>query len=73
MGRYFGIAAVDLVTRRDFGKMVCYKNGLISAVPLEKIIGRSSLVDIETEYDVERYNGRRAILMSEEEAKESTW
>jgi len=71
MGRYFGIAAVDLVARRDFGKMVCYKNGLISAVPLEKVIGRPNLVDIATQYDTERYNGRRTILADEEKTKES--
>jgi len=62
MGRYFGIAAVDLVTRRDFGKMVAYKNGKIAAVPLEDIYGRLSLVDVAKQYDTERYNGRRTIL-----------
>ncbi len=62
MGRYFGIAAVDLIVRKDFGKMVCYKNGRITACPLSQIIGRPRYVNIETEYDVERYNGRRTIL-----------
>jgi len=62
MGRYFGIAAVDLVMKRDFGKMVCYRNGEITACPIEKVIGRMSYVDIEKHYDVERYNGRRSIL-----------
>jgi len=62
MGRYFGIAAVDLVMNRDFGKMVSYKSGKIIAVPIEKVIGRFSLVNVETQYDVERYNGRRTIL-----------
>lgn len=62
MGRYFGIAAVDLITMNDFGKMVCYRNGGITACPLQKIIGRTSSVDIETQYDRERYNGRRTIL-----------
>jgi len=62
MGRYFGIAAVDLVVNRDFGKMVSYKNGKITAVPIEKVTGRLSLVNVETQYDVERYNGRRTIL-----------
>ena len=51
--------------------MVCYKNGLISAVPLEKVIGRPNLVDIATQYDIERYNGRRTILADEEKTKES--
>jgi len=62
MGRYFGIAAVDLVVNGDFGKMVSYKNGKITAVPIEKVTGRLSLVDVNTQYDVERYNGRRTIL-----------
>lgn len=62
MGRYFGIAAVDLVNMRDFGKMVCYKEGRITACPLEKVLGRLKRVDVSTLYDVERYNGRRAIL-----------
>jgi len=62
MGRYFGIAAVDLVVRGDFGKMVCYKNGRVTACPIDNILGRLNLVDIKTQYDVERYNGRRTIL-----------
>ena len=62
MGRYFGIAAVDLLVNGDFGKMVSYKNGQIMAVPLEDVIGRTTVVDIKTQYDAERYNGRRSIL-----------
>lgn len=62
MGRYFGIAAVDLVVMRNFGKMVSYKNGTITACPLEQVIGRASFVNVETQYDIERYNGRRALL-----------
>ena len=62
MGRYFGIAAVDLVVKKDFGKAVCYKDGKVAACPLEDIYGKLNLVDVETQYDVERYNGRRNIL-----------
>ncbi|MFH1087634.1 MAG: ATP-dependent 6-phosphofructokinase [Chloroflexota bacterium] len=62
MGRYFGIAAVDLAVRGDFGKMVSYKNARVTAVPLEEATGRLRLVDVRTQYDVERYNGRRTIL-----------
>ena len=36
MGRYFGIAAIDLAVRKDYGKMVCYKNGRITTCSLEK-------------------------------------
>lgn len=62
MGRYFGIAAVDLIVKEDFGKMVSYRNGRITSVPLEEAIGRLNLVDVKTQYDTERYNGRRTIL-----------
>lgn len=62
MGRYFGIAAVDLVLNQDFGKMVSYMNGVITAVPLKDVIGKPSLVNVEKHYDTDRYNGRRSIL-----------
>lgn len=62
MGRYFGIAAVDLIVMQDFGKMVSYRNGRITSVPLSEVVGRLNLVDVKTQYDTERYNGRRTIL-----------
>lgn len=62
MGRYFGIAAVDLIVKEEFGKMVSYRNGQITAVPLEEAIGRLNTVDVNTQYDTERYNGRRTLL-----------
>jgi 6-phosphofructokinase 1 len=62
MGRYFGIAAVDMIAKEDFGKMVSYRNGRITAVPLREAISKLNLVDVQTQYDTERYNGRRSIL-----------
>ena len=62
MGRYFGIAAVDLVAKQEFGRMVCWINGAMTSVPLWKIENKTRMVDISTEYDTERYNGRRTIL-----------
>jgi 6-phosphofructokinase 1 len=64
MGRYFGIAAVDLIVKEDFGKMVSYQNGRITAVSLREAIGKLNLVNVQTQYDTERYNGRRTILGS---------
>jgi ATP-dependent phosphofructokinase / diphosphate-dependent phosphofructokinase len=61
MGRYFGIAAVNMVIKGEFGKMVCFKNGRITNVPFEKVRGHLSLIDPSTQYDTERYNGRRTI------------
>ena len=63
MGRYFGIAAVDSVIAENFGRMVSYRNGRITTVPLAECIGRPTHVDVDTQYDVERYNGRRTILV----------
>jgi phosphofructokinase-like protein len=62
MGRYFGIAAVDMVVQKKYGNMVCMRNGKIGYCTLENIYGRLSLVDVATQYDVDRYNGRRTIL-----------
>jgi ATP-dependent phosphofructokinase / diphosphate-dependent phosphofructokinase len=64
MGRYFGIAAVDLIVNEDFGRMVSYRNGRITSVPLREAVGKLNLVDVQTQYDIERYNGRRSILGS---------
>ncbi|HEY31482.1 MAG TPA: ATP-dependent 6-phosphofructokinase [Dehalococcoidia bacterium] len=62
MGRYFGIAAVDLIVGGDFGKMVSLRRNEVTAIPLEDALGKLNLVDVTTQYDVERYNGRRTIL-----------
>ncbi len=62
MGRYFGIAAVDLIVKKDYGKMVSFKNGRVTAVPIEQAMEKPRAVDINKEYDVDRYNGRRTIL-----------
>jgi dTMP kinase len=48
--------------RKNWVKVECVKNGKISPFPLEKIYGRLNLVDVTTQYDTDRYNGRRSIL-----------
>jgi phosphofructokinase-like protein len=68
MGRYFGISAIDLVVNKKYGNMVCLQNGSIDYVPLEKIYGRLKLVDVSTQYDSDRYNGRRTILNGEKKS-----
>jgi 6-phosphofructokinase 1 len=62
MGRYFGIAAVDLIVREEFGRMVSYRNGRITSVRLREAVEKLNLVNVKTQYDTERYNGRRTIL-----------
>jgi len=62
MGRYFGIAAVDLIVMGEFGKMVSFRDGQITAAPFEEAIEKLNTVDVTTQYDTERYNGRRTLL-----------
>jgi len=57
MGRYFGIAAVDLVVNRAFGNMVSFRDGEVSVVPLTEAMGRPRVVDVEVEYDIECEDG----------------
>jgi len=62
MGRYFGIAAVDLITAKQFGRMVAFRDGRITAIPIEEALAGPNLVNTATQYDTARYNGRRTIL-----------
>ncbi len=65
MGRYYGIAAMNMVIQKQFGRMVSYTGGDFCSVPLEDVIGRLNLVDIASMYDTMRYNGTRNILAQE--------
>lgn len=61
MGRYYGIAAANLIFRKEFGKMVSYRNGCLTSVPLEEIAGGLNKVNISTMYDTQKYNGVKTI------------
>ena len=41
----FGVAAVDLIARGDFGKMVALRNAQIISVPIEEAVGHLKSVD----------------------------
>lgn len=41
----YGVAAVELLARREFGRMVSLKNGHIESVPLEEAVASVKLVD----------------------------
>ena len=69
MGRYFGIAAVDLIVQGNFGRMVCIRNGKVDCCLLDRIYGKKLLVDVATQYDTERYNGRRTIFNTSQDKK----
>src|ERR1019366_7338665 len=41
----FGVKAVDLIARGNFGHMVCLRGGEIESVPLDEAVGEMRLVD----------------------------
>jgi len=59
MGRYFGISAIELVMRGEFGKMVAVQHGCIVAVPLRDLEQPLRVVNVEQQYDTEQYTPRR--------------
>jgi len=65
MGRRFGIAAVDLILRGRFGRMVSYIKGELTSVPISQAIAKLQTVDVARYYDTERYNGPRSSLLAD--------
>jgi 6-phosphofructokinase 1 len=49
LGTRFGVAAVDLIARGEFGKMVCLRNASIQAVNIVDAIGKLKVVDPQGE------------------------
>lgn len=47
LGTRFGVAAVDLIHQKDFGKMVCLKGNKIVPVELTQIAGKTKYIDDE--------------------------
>jgi len=46
----FGACAVDLVARKEFGKMVCLRAGKIESVPIAEAIGACKMVDPSSDH-----------------------
>ena len=63
MGRSFGIAAVDMILKGEFGRMAALREGRVSSVPLEEALEKLFVVDVETLYDPVSYSGRRSSLV----------
>jgi len=49
LGTRFGVAAVDLIAQRQFGKMVCLRNATIEAVNIADAVGKMKMVDPQGE------------------------
>jgi ATP-dependent phosphofructokinase / diphosphate-dependent phosphofructokinase len=64
MGYYFGITAVDLITRKEYGKMVSVRQGAITSVPLTELNNPLRVVDVDLMYDKKRLNALRDSAMN---------
>jgi 6-phosphofructokinase 1 len=62
MGRLFGVAAVNLIERKLFGRMVSYRDGHVGHVPIPYQRHEYATVDVAREYDLERYQGRTSFI-----------
>jgi 6-phosphofructokinase len=62
MGRKFGIGAVDMIVNEDFGRMVAWKQGEVTTVPLKKALERLNLVDVEKFYNTTDYKSKDQLL-----------
>jgi 6-phosphofructokinase 1 len=62
MGRKFGIGAIDMIVNEDFGRMVSFKLGEITSVPLKKALEKLNLVDVEKFYSTKNYRSLDTIL-----------
>lgn len=59
MGRFFGITAVDLILRKEYGKMVSVQQGRITTAPLSELNKPVRVVDVDLIYDKDRLTARR--------------
>ncbi len=50
----FGNLALDLILQGDSGRLVCLRNGVYDNVPIDSIVGRKKVVDVQKYYDPAR-------------------
>lgn len=62
MGFYFGTSAVESVILGKFGMLTALIHGEVSLIPLEEAISILRKVDVEKNYDTEKYNFKRKLL-----------
>ena len=44
-----GVEAAGLILRKDYGNMVCIKDGKFSKIPLEEVAGKTKMVNVDNE------------------------
>jgi 6-phosphofructokinase 1 len=61
LGFYFGIAAVEAILGRHFGKMAALKNGRILLAPIKEAVKELRVVDVAKFYDTTNYCAKQEI------------
>ena len=61
----FGHLAVDLIRRRELGRMVAVRDGVYDSVPVDVVTGSQKVVDVERHYDTDGLRPRYTGLMGE--------
>jgi 6-phosphofructokinase 1 len=64
MGFCFGTTAVNLVVRKEYGKMVAVQAGAITSAPLSVLNNPTRVVDVDLMYDKSVLNARRDTAMN---------
>ncbi len=65
MGFYFGSSAVQAIEAGVYGVVTVLKQGRVRLNRLEDVLGEPRLVNIEQDYDTERYNYKKDVLSPE--------
>ncbi|MCP4546441.1 MAG: ATP-dependent 6-phosphofructokinase [bacterium] len=58
VGRNFGALAIQLLLAKEYGNMVCLKDGRYSKIPIKDTITGIKRVEVDKFYDVEQYRTR---------------
>lgn len=61
LGFYFGVAAVEAIIGKHFGKMAALKNGRILLAPIKEAVKELRVVDVEKFYDTVNYRAKQHI------------
>ncbi len=62
MARQFGIAAVDLIVRGEYGRMVVHKSGRVSSIPIPTDLKDVRKVNVAERYDPSRCCARLTVF-----------
>ncbi|MDH3719149.1 MAG: ATP-dependent 6-phosphofructokinase [Planctomycetota bacterium] len=61
----FGTLALDLVLKGVSGRLVALRNGCYDSVPIEKVMGKSKVVNVAKHYNVERLRPKYDTLQNQ--------